>query len=173
MISHVATVTRLLDMLLDTVTERRYRKLIKSARTTSLELAHTLSRQSSYLTNVLTNDPRRRRSRCKLLEHVQSVLRFLAPKIAKKNINVHVDIAETVRTLPMFPAELTILLTNVLANAVKNAAFKGSIWLEASETDSELVITISNDGVAVELEDAERWFLPFESTTTVVDEVLG
>lgn len=173
MVSHAATVTRILDMLLDTVTDGRHRKLIKSARAASLELAHTLSRQSSYLTNVLTNDPRRRRSRCKLLEHVQSVLRFLSPKIAKKNISVHVNMTETVRTLPMFPAELTILLTNVLANAVKNAATEGSIWVDVEELASEIAITVSNDGVRVNLEEAERWFLPFESTTTVVDEVLG
>lgn len=173
MVSHAATVTRILDMLLDTVTDGRHRKLIKSARAASLELAHTLSRQSSYLTNVLTNDPRRRRSRCKLLEHVQSVLRFLSPKISKKNISVHVNMTETVRTLPMFPAELTILLTNVLANAVKNAATEGSIWVDVEELASEIAITVSNDGVRVNLEEAERWFLPFESTTTVVDEVLG
>lgn len=173
MISNAATVTRILDMLLDSVTDRGQRTLIKSARAASLELAHTLSRQSSYLTNVLTNDPRRRRSRCKVLEHVQSVLRFLAPKIANKNISVHVNISETVRTLPMFPAELTILLTNVLANAVKNAASDGSIWVDVEELASEIAITVSNDGVIVNLDEAERWFLPFESTTTVVDEVLG
>jgi histidine kinase len=173
MISNAATVTRILDILLDSVTDRGHRKLIKSARTASLELAHTLSRQSSYLTNVLTNDPRRRRSRCRVLEHVQSVLRFLAPKIANKNISVHVNVSETVRTLPMFPAELTILLTNVLANAVKNAASEGSIWVDVEELASEIAITVSNDGVIVNLDEAERWFLPFESTTTVVDEVLG
>lgn len=173
MLSSAGAVTRLLEKLLDVVTDREQRKLLRSARSASIELAHTLSRQSSYLTNVLTNDPRRRRSRCKLLDYAESVLRFLGPKISDKRIRVSLDIAETIRTLPMFPAELTILLTNVLANAVKNAAFEGSIWLEASETESELVITISNDGVAVELEEAERWFLPFESTTTVVDEVLG
>lgn len=173
MISHAGTVTRLLELLLDAATDRKQRKLIKSARTASMELAHTLSRQSSYLTNVLTNDPRRRRSRCKLLDHVQSVLHFLTPKISNKNISVRVNIAETVRTLPMFPAELTILLTNVLANAVKNAAFNGSIWIEAEDSVAGTVITVSNDGVDVNLEEAERWFLPFESTTTVVDEVLG
>ena len=73
----------------------------------------------------------------------------------------------------MFPAELTILLTNVLANAVKNAASEGSIWVDVEELASEIAITVSNDGVIVNLDEAERWFLPFESTTTVVDEVLG
>ena len=118
-------------------------------------------------------DPRRRRSRCKLRDHVESVLRFLSRKIADKEIETHLDVPASIRTLPMFPAELTILLTNLLANAVKNAAYGGSIWIDAIETDEETVITVTNDGVAVNLEEAERWFLPFESTTTSVDEVLG
>jgi signal transduction histidine kinase len=34
-------------------------------------------------------------------------------------------------------------------------------------------VVVENSGTAVNLRDAERWFKPFESTTTSVDPVLG
>ena len=73
----------------------------------------------------------------------------------------------------MFPAEVMIMLTNLLTNAVKNAAEGGNIWIDGQDLGNALEVIISNDGAAVDLDEAERWFLPFESTTTVVDDVLG
>ncbi|WP_051004876.1 sensor histidine kinase [Blastococcus saxobsidens] len=138
------------------------------------ELAHVLARQSSYLTDVLSTDPRRRRARVLVRDRCESVLRFLEARLAGKKIAIHVDIPPDLKTPPMFPAEMTVLLTNLLTNAVKNAADGGNIWIDAKEDlDGNTEILIANDGTKVDLAEAERWFLPFESTTTTVDEVLG
>lgn len=138
------------------------------------ELAHTLARQSSYLTDVLSSDPRRRRSRLYVAERVAAVLAFLEQRVNDRGITVDVRVDETLRTPPMFPAELTALLTNILTNAVKNAEDKGHILVDARRDGSgNPVIVVANDGVAVDLDDAEKWFRPFETTTTVVDEMLG
>jgi signal transduction histidine kinase len=73
----------------------------------------------------------------------------------------------------MFPAELVIILTNLLTNAVKAAGHGGRILVSAEPSDEGTSIRVENTGSSVDLDDAERWFRPFESTTTDVDIVLG
>lgn len=173
MLASATTIRELLRGLLEGVVDPRQRNTLQVTLRTADELAHTLARQSSYLTDVLSADPRRRRSQVKVHDRVDSVLRFLASRLASKDITVHVEVAADLRTGPMFPAEATILLANLLTNAVKNAADGGNIWVEGRDLGNAVEIIVSNDGVAVDLEEADRWFLPFESTTTVVDDVLG
>jgi len=174
MLASTTTIRELLKGVIDRTPEREQRRELRLILQTADELAHVLARQSSYLTDVLSTDPRRRRSRVSVQDRVDSVLRFLTGRILDKGIEVHTDIPVGLKTPPMFPAEVTILLTNILTNAVKNAAQSGNIWIEAREDgggNSEIII--SNDGNSVDLTQAERWFLPFESTTDSVDEVLG
>jgi signal transduction histidine kinase len=173
MLASTATIRDLLRSLIDDVSTPEQRRILRASLSAADELAHTLARQSSYLTDVLSADPRRRRSQVKVRDRLDSVLRFLAARIANKGIRVHVNLDENLRTAPMFPAELTILLTNLLTNAVKNAAEGGEIWIDGADLGNAIELIVSNDGVVVDLESAERWFLPFESTTTSVDEVLG
>lgn len=173
MLASATTIRELLRGLLDTVIEPAQRNTLQVTLRTADELAHTLARQSSYLTDVLSADPRRRRSQVKVRERVESVLRFLAGPLSAKGITVRAEVGADLRTAPMFPAEVMIMLTNLLTNAVKNAAEGGNIWIEGRDLGNAIEVTISNDGAAVDLDEAERWFLPFESTTTIVDDVLG
>jgi len=173
MLASSTTIRDLLRGMLDRVVDPGQRNTLQVTLRTADELAHTLARQSSYLTDVLSADPRRRRSQVKVHDRVDSVLRFLASRLASKDISVHLNIASDLRTGPMFPAELSILLTNLLTNAVKNAAEGGNIWIDGADLGDAVEIVVSNDGVAVDLDEAERWFLPFESTTIAVDDVLG
>ena len=73
----------------------------------------------------------------------------------------------------MFPAELTVVFANLLTNAVKAAGEHGRICASASTEDDQVRIRIQNTGIAVRLDEAERWFKPFESTTSEIDPVLG
>jgi signal transduction histidine kinase len=73
----------------------------------------------------------------------------------------------------MFPAEVTAVFANLLTNAVKAAGQKGRIRARGRSGKEAVSVTIENTGAAVSLDEAERWFLPFESTTTTVDPVLG
>lgn len=174
MLSATTTIRSLLRDAVVTTSNQQQRRELQVILRAADELAHVLARQSSYLTDVLSTDPRRRRSRVQVLDRCESVLRFLEARIAGKQISLHVHVPPDLRTPPMFPAEVTVLLTNLLTNAVKNAANGGSIWIDGREDpEGNCEIVITNDGVEVDLAEAERWFLPFESTTTEVDEVLG
>jgi signal transduction histidine kinase len=73
----------------------------------------------------------------------------------------------------MFPAELTVVYSNLLTNAVKAAGEDGEIVARGYSRDGKQTVVIENTGIAVDLEEAERWFRPFESTTAEVDSTLG
>jgi signal transduction histidine kinase len=73
----------------------------------------------------------------------------------------------------MFPAELTTVFSNMLTNAVKAAGSDGRIRATAKLTPQGTLVRIENTGVVVNPARGERWFRPFESTTTTVDAALG
>lgn len=174
MLGSTRIIRNLLDKALGSEPDPARRRELRVILTASEDLAHVLARQSSYLTDVLSLDPRRRRSRIRVRTSAESVLRFLEARIEQRKLKVHVNVAPELRSPPMFPAELSVLLTNLLTNAVKNAAEGGSIWIDGAQLDERgIELAISNDGESVELAEAERWFQPFESTTVEVDEVLG
>lgn len=174
MLSTVRTIRDLVQARLEGARSADERRALTPVRTAAEELAHVLARQSSYLTDVLSTDPRRRRSRLRVSDRLQSVLGFLAPRLEQQHITIDVDAVEHLRTPPMFPAEFSVVLTNLLTNAVKNAGQNGHIRISGSQLDDDgLALTISNTGHAVDLTESERWFLPFESTTVEVDDVLG
>ncbi len=74
----------------------------------------------------------------------------------------------------MFAAELTVLFSNLLTNALKASEAEGRIRAKGRLTsEGHAVVTIENTGTAVDIGESERWFLPFESTTVDIDPVLG
>jgi len=74
----------------------------------------------------------------------------------------------------MFPAELTVVFSNLLTNAVKAAGSDGTVLAKArTNADGQVCLVIENTGTSVPVEDSERWFQPFETTTVDTDPVLG
>jgi signal transduction histidine kinase len=102
------------------------------------------------------------------------VRRLLADQTARLDVRIEDDLPADLKTPPMFPAEVGVMLTNLLTNAVKNAGSPGIVRVAGATLGVRgATLFIHNTGVAVDLEEAERWFLPFESTTVEVNEVLG
>jgi signal transduction histidine kinase len=74
----------------------------------------------------------------------------------------------------MFPAELTTVFSNLLTNAVKAAGDGGKIRASSrKKAKGGIVVQVQNTGKRVSPRTGERWFRPFESTTSKVDPVLG
>lgn len=136
-------------------------------------LRRGLERQASYLTDVVSTDARRRRSRQPLHERFDSAVRLIQFDASRRNIRINNQIPLELKSPPMFPAELIALYANLLTNAVKAAGEGGNIRATALGDDEQTRIRIQNSGVAVQLDESERWFRPFQSTTTEVDSVLG
>ncbi|MEV7090258.1 ATP-binding protein [Streptomyces sp. NPDC093085] len=148
--------------------------LVKPLRLSSDALCQSLARQASYLTEVVGPDARRRRRRIPLPDTARTSLQLLDTAIQQRGIEVVEDFEPTVKTPPIFPAELTIIFTNLLTNAVKAAGDGGRILISGkSSADGGVEFRVENTGLAVDLSESERWFRPFESTTTEVDVLLG
>jgi len=149
------------------------RQLADLARSIS-DLKRTLERHASYLIDVVTPDSRRRRSRQQLSRRFDTSIRLVEFAVARRDIRITNRIPADLRSPPMFPAELTAMFSNLLSNAVKAAGHKGRIVATGRRArDGSVKIRIENTGARVALRNSERWFRPFESTTTDVDAVLG
>ncbi|MCW8099025.1 sensor histidine kinase [Streptomyces tauricus] len=148
--------------------------LVKPLRLSSDALCQSLARQASYLTEVVGPDARRRRKRIPLHDTTRTSLQLLDSAVRQRGIEVVEDFEPTVKTPPIFPAELTIIFTNLLTNAVKAAGEGGKILISGGPSgDGGIEFRVENSGLAVNLTESERWFRPFESTTTEVDVLLG
>jgi signal transduction histidine kinase len=136
------------------------------------ELRRSVERQAAYLTDVVSPDARRRRSRQRIAERFDAAARLVLNSAQRLSIGMENRIPDDLRSPPMFPAELTTVFTNLLTNAVKAAGKKGKVRA-SGRNEAGTVIRVENTGTAVELDESERWFRPFESTTDRVDPVLG
>ena len=150
------------------------RRILRLSLTVTMDLKRGLERQAAYLMDIDTPDARRRRSRQRLRERFDAAVRLVQHQAERRGIDIENRIPPGLRSPPMFPAELTAVFANLLTNAVKAAGEDGgSIRASASSEDDHVRIIIQNTGVAIRLDEAERWFKPFESTTSEVNPVLG
>lgn len=149
------------------------RRMLGHTREAIGELTQNLERQVSFLTEVMSVDARRRRRRLPVEQRVHSAVQLLTSQLKQCGQVLEVEIDPELKTPPMFSSELLGILINILSNAIKAAGSSGRIRVRASESDTHLVLSIANTGEAVDLNDSERWFEPFESTTSDIDEILG
>ena len=168
------TVEQAIDQLLgeDGLSREQRRKLRQTLAVTT-DLKRGLERQASYLMDIEIPDARRRRSRQRLGERFDAAVRLVQHQAERRGIDIDNRIPSELKSPPMFPAELTAVFANLLTNAVKSAGVDGRIRASAKGGDHQVRIRIQNTGAAVEMNEAERWFKPFQSTTSEVDPVLG
>ena len=157
----------------DDAIPRSSRRTLRDLRDAIAALVLQLERQASFLTDVVGGDARRRRRRLPIREGIDGALRLLVSRIERRHQSIDIDVDADLRTPPMFSSELLSILINVLSNAIKATGEGGTIRVEGGAADGYMYLDIANTGEAVELADAERWFRPFESTSTEIDELLG
>ena len=123
--------------------------------------------------DVVTPDARRRRSRQRVGDRFDTAVRLVDHSAQRRRIRIENRIPAGLKTLPMFPAELTTVFANLLTNAVKGAGEDGRIEASAANDDGVMRVRVQNTGAAVDLGESERWFEPFQSTTDEIVPVLG
>lgn len=166
--SVAAALGRLVNQVSPTV-----RKRVRAIEADVIALRERLRRNAIYLTDVTGVEGRRRRSRQSLHERFEATVKFFETALEKRRVRILNKIPEKVRTPPMFPAEVTAIITNLLSNAVKFAGKGGQVYVSARADDDVVVLRMENTGTAVDLRGAEKWFQPFRSTTFDIDESLG
>ncbi|MCY3682148.1 MAG: sensor histidine kinase [Gemmatimonadetes bacterium] len=168
------TIERTLERLLkEGGLSRKQRRILRQLLTVTVDLKRGLERQAAYLLDIETPDARRRRSRQYLYERFDAAVRLIQHQAERRGIKIDNQIPPELRSAPMFSAELTAVFANLLTNAVKAAGEDGHILASASSENEQVQIRIQNTGTAVQLDEAEHWFKPFQSTTFEVNPVLG
>ena len=169
----VALDRHLQRILKTTNLDRKDRVELQRACSGARDLRQNLERQAVYLVDITSVDARRRRSRQLLTERFDAAARLITNAADRRGIVIDNHIGGELRSPPMFPAEITAIFANLLTNAVKFANKGGRIKASSNQSDDGIRIRIENEGTKVELNDAEKWFEPFRSTTTEVDATLG
>ena len=138
------------------------------------DLRRAIERQAAYLIDVVTPDSRRRRSRQRIHDALNATWRLVAISADQRGIAFKNEVADDLRTPPMFRAELMAVFTNLLTNAVKAAGADGLVRAAAELSEEGMLrVRLENTGEAVDPSEGERWFRAFESTTVQLDPVLG
>ncbi len=110
------------------------------------DMRKQLERQASYLLDIATPDASRRRSKQKISERFDTAVKLVARSAEKRGIAIRNEISELLKSPKMFPAELTIVFSNLLTNAVKNAGDNGIIQASARETATGIEVKVQNTG---------------------------
>ena len=137
------------------------------------DLRERLRRNAVYLADMTGVEGRRRRSRQRLRSAIEKITAFFARSIAERGLTILNEVPEKAETPPMFPAEVYAIVSNLLSNAVKFSGRGGRIRASVRDEPGALVFRLENTGARINLRGAERWFEPFRSTTTEIDESLG
>jgi len=138
------------------------------------DLRRVVERQASYLTDITSPDARRRRSRQPLHERFDASVRLFTRAADKRGIEITNRIPPDLRSPPVFPAEIMVVFSNLLSNAIKACGRNGRVRASGRQRpNGSVMVRLENTGRRLNLEDAEKWFLPFKSTTVEADPILG
>ena len=97
----------------------------------------------------------------RLPELFDHVLRDWKEKLGEKNLKVVVDLPPDALPIRADETRLQEVLYNLLENAVKYSRENGEIRLQAERRDSEIVLSVSDDGLGISKDDLPRIFERF------------
>src|SRR6266487_3318811 len=109
----------------------------------------------------------------RLSELFDHVLRDWKRKLGEKNLKVLVDLPPDAPLIVADETRLQEVLYNLLENAVKYSRENGEIRLQAGRRDSEIVLSVSDDGLGISKDDLPRIFERFYRTDKARSRELG
>ena len=96
-----------------------------------------------------------------LHEFLQEMIRDWEKKLATKQLNIVVTVPADLPSIRADRTRLQEALYNLLDNAVKYSREQGEIRLSARQSDSEVELSVSDDGIGIGSEDLPRIFERF------------
>ena len=100
-------------------------------------------------------------SEIQLAELFDNVIRDWGKHLAEKRLKVAVDLPPDLRTIRADETRLQEVLYNLLDNAVKYSRENGEIRLQAARQGSEMVLSVTDNGIGIGKDDLPRIFERF------------
>ena len=124
-----------------------------------------ITEQLSQLSFILSPDHRQRRRRHALREVTENARKSLGYYMEKNHVSFINDVPASLRTPPVYRAELYAVLLNILTNALKAVDHQQErkISVKADRLDNNLRICMLNTGKRISPRIRERAFEPFVS----------
>ena len=94
----------------------------------------------------------------KLIEDSASVVES---QIAKKQLQFDIDLPDRLPAVEVDKDMMNVVLVNLLGNAVKYTPENGRISISSTSTAEEIVVNVSDTGIGIAEEDAQRVFDKF------------
>lgn len=123
---------------------------------TYLEEIYTASKRMSELVKALLNVSRLEMGTIwietkpmTIKEAVEQVVQEQKIMIAKKNINVSVQIADSIPTIELDPKLMNVMLTNLVTNALKYTPPQGKVSIDADMRDGVIAISVADTGCGI------------------------
>ena len=107
--------------------------------------------------------------RVNLVPIIKNAINLLDASFKKKQVKYLVKIDEDTMFLRADPIQLTQVIFNLLMNAIYFSPKNGVITIEASQTKSDIIIKIIDEGKGFENDDLEKVFQPFFTTKPTGD----
>ncbi|RMD59496.1 PAS domain S-box protein [Candidatus Parcubacteria bacterium] len=101
-------------------------------------------------------------------EVLNTVVSSLEAKIAEKQIKLEVKGIDNLPKVFMDPSKMTLVLQNLLENAVKYTPEHGKIWVTVEAGKKFLRVSIKDNGVGIPAKDKEKLFSKFFRASNVV-----
>ena len=100
-----------------------------------------------------------------LLEGLESSLSLLATQY-RDRISIHRNYA-SLPWVECFPGQINQVFMNILQNAVQAIPDRGDVWITTTATDSQVVISVRDNGCGISEANLSRVFDPFFTTKPV------
>jgi PAS domain S-box-containing protein len=102
-----------------------------------------------------------------LRDVARECLDSLGMTLSGRNINLQSDLPPTAVTVNASHFHLERAISNLLSNAIKFTLDEGNVSLELTQTNSEAILQISDDGIGIPSEDLENVFDRFYRSPNV------
>lgn len=100
-----------------------------------------------------------------LVETIRSTLTIVRPELTNKEIQFIQSVPDV--EIECYPGQLNQAILNVLINAIQAVEIGGNIWLTVIDKDSQIELSIKDDGCGIPEELQSRIFDPFFTTKPI------
>lgn len=108
------------------------------------------------------------------LEHfIDGIIDMVQPKVTEKSLKFVTTITRPMPTVQADERLLRMTILNVLSNAIKYTANKGTIWFEASVTKDYFYCKVTDTGVGIPQEEQSQLYQKLYRASNVRDDLNG